>query len=239
MRSHTEEIAGAHRRAERIHAMRANEEIPNPESAESDARPGSADDRHVVAMIEGRKIREAGERLRAVAHASAEEIDAVGILRALRLAGERALAQLPRRPDHVLLDGSYDWVSRPAPTLFDDDGLPADPDSWVAPPPVTVKVKADLTCSSVAAASVLAKTTRDTLMVELAASFPAYGWDVNKGYASPEHLDALRAVGPCELHRRSWAIPGGRGDTAADDLLCEDEDVDLRLAVGSAPSDRS
>ena len=70
MRSHTEEIAGAHRRAERIHAMRANEEIPNPESAESDARPGSADDRHVVAMIEGRKIREAGERLRAVAHAS-------------------------------------------------------------------------------------------------------------------------------------------------------------------------
>ncbi|HEY5136073.1 MAG TPA: ribonuclease HII [Candidatus Nanopelagicales bacterium] len=175
----------------------------------------------------------------AVAHASAEEIDAVGILRALRLAGERALAQLPRRPDHVLLDGSYDWVSRPAPTLFDDDGLPADPDSWVAPPPVTVKVKADLTCSSVAAASVLAKTTRDALMVELAASFPAYGWDVNKGYASPEHLDALRAVGPCELHRRSWAIPGGRGDTAADDLLCEDEDVDLRLAVGSAPSDRS
>ena len=67
-----------------------------------------------------------------------------------------------------------------------------------------------MTCSSVAAASVLAKTTRDAIMVELAAEHPAYGWDVNKGYASPEHLDALRALGPCEQHRRSWAIPGGR-----------------------------
>ena len=150
----------------------------------------------------------------AVAHATAEEIDAVGILRALRLAGQRALAQLPVRPDHVLLDGSYDWVSRPAPALFDDDGAPSDPEAWVVPPPVTVKVKADLTCSSVAAASVLAKTTRDALMVELAARFPVYGWDVNKGYASPEHLDALRGVGPCELHRRSWAIPRGPEDDA-------------------------
>jgi len=169
----------------------------------------------------------------AVAHASAEEIDAVGILRALRLAGERAFAQLPVRPDHVLLDGSYDWVSRPAPALFDDDGLPTAPDSWEEPPPVTVRVKADMTCSSVAAASVLAKTTRDALMLELAASFPAYGWDLNKGYASPEHLDALRRVGPCQLHRRSWAIPGGRGDVATEDPLGEDDDVDLRHAVGT------
>jgi ribonuclease HII len=66
-----------------------------------------------------------------------------------------------------------------------------------------------MTCSSVAAASVLAKTTRDALRVEMATRFPAYGWDVNKGYASPEHMEALRSVGPCELHRRSWAIPGG------------------------------
>lgn len=160
----------------------------------------------------------------AVAHASADEIDAVGILRALRLAGERAFAALPVRPDHVLLDGSYDWVSRPAPALFDEDGVPSDPDSWDGPPPVTVKVKADLTCSSVAAASVLAKTTRDALMVELAGSFPAYGWDVNKGYASPEHLDALRRLGPCALHRRSWAIPGGRGD-----CLEQEDGVDLDI----------
>ena len=168
----------------------------------------------------------------AVAHASADEIDAVGILRALRLAGERAFAQLPERPDHVLLDGSYDWVSRPAPSLFDDDGTPTDPESWVEPPPVTVKIKADMTCSSVAAASVLAKTTRDALMVEMAADFPDYGWDVNKGYASPEHLDALRRLGPCVQHRRSWSIPGGRGREGDVDLtgLTSTDDVDAGMA---------
>ena len=157
----------------------------------------------------------------AVGHASAGEIDAVGILRALRLAGERAFGLLPYRPDHVLLDGSYDWVSRPAPSLFDDDGLPSDPDLWDAPPPVTVKIKADLSCSSVAAASVLAKTTRDSMMVELAATHPDYGWEINKGYSSPEHLEALRRVGPCDLHRRSWAIPGGSADLEAARLLGE------------------
>jgi ribonuclease HII len=170
----------------------------------------------------------------AVAHASAEEIDAVGILRALRLAGERAFAELPVRPDHVLLDGSYDWLSRPAATLFDDDGTPSDPDREGAPPPVTVKVKADMTCSSVAAASVLAKTTRDALMVELAGRFPAYGWDVNKGYASPEHLDALRRLGPCELHRRSWAIPAGPDGLPADDD--QDSEIDVRGPVAAGPT---
>jgi ribonuclease HII len=171
----------------------------------------------------------------AVAHASAQEIDAVGILRALRLAGERAFAALPHRPDHVLLDGSYDWVSRPAPTLFDDDGMPSDPDSWTEPPPVTVRIKADMTCSSVAAASVLAKTTRDALMVQLAGRFPAYGWEVNKGYASPEHLEALRRLGPCELHRRSWAIPGGRGREG--DVLVDLDDAgqDDVLDLGATP----
>lgn len=157
----------------------------------------------------------------AVAHASAEEIDALGILRALRLAGERAFAQLPERPDHVLLDGSYDWVSRPAPALFDEDGVASDLDDWDEPPPVTVKVKADMTCSSVAAASVLAKTTRDALMVGLASEHPAYGFDVHKGYSSPEHRAALEAHGPCVQHRRSWAILGGRGadDDAAGGAL--------------------
>lgn len=149
----------------------------------------------------------------AVAHASAEEIDAVGILRALRLAGERAFAALPVRPDHVLLDGSYDWVSRPAPALFDEDGAVSDADTWEPPPPVTVRVKADMTCSSVAAASVLAKTTRDAIMVGLAVEHPAYGFEVHKGYASPEHREALERVGPCVQHRRSWAIPGGYADS--------------------------
>jgi ribonuclease HII len=150
----------------------------------------------------------------AVAHAQPEEIDAVGILRALRLAGERAFAQLPVRPDHVLLDGSYDWITRPAPALFDEDGSVADLDAAYEPPTVTVRVKADLSCSSVAAASVLAKTTRDALMVELAERHPGYGWELNKGYASPEHLAALRDLGPCVAHRRSWAIPGGDRDPA-------------------------
>lgn len=154
----------------------------------------------------------------AVAHASAEEIDAIGILRALRLAGERAFAQLPHRPDHVLLDGKYDWVTRPALALFDEDGGIADLDAPVVPEvPVTVRIKADMTCSSVAAASVLAKTTRDAIMVDLAATHPEYGWEINKGYASPEHLEALRRLGPCVQHRRSWAIPGGRGEVALDD----------------------
>jgi len=145
----------------------------------------------------------------------AQEIDAVGILRALRLAGERAFAQLPVRPDHVLLDGSYDWVSRPAPALFDEDGSVADLDAWTEPPPVTVRIKADMTCSSVAAASVLAKTTRDAIMVALADEHPAYGFEVHKGYASPEHREALQTHGPCVQHRRSWSIPGGYAAEAA------------------------
>ena len=72
-------------------------------------------------------------------------------------------------------------------------------------------VKADLTCSSVAAASVLAKVTRDAMMVELADEHPAYGWAENKGYAAPEHLAALRRHGPTPLHRRSWRLPGCDG----------------------------
>ena len=67
-------------------------------------------------------------------------------------------------------------------------------------------MKADLSCASVAAASVLAKVTRDRLMVELAGSYPAYGWHSNKGYAAPEHRAALLEIGPCEEHRRSWHL---------------------------------
>ena len=171
-----------------------------------------------------------------VGHASAQEIDGVGILRALRLAGERACAALPVRPDHVLLDGSYDWLSRPEPALFDDVGQPSEPDAWTAPPPVTLRVKADLSCSSVAAASVLAKTTRDALMVELSGEHPAYAWDVNKGYASPDHLEALRRVGPCVQHRRSWAIPGGRG--CADPMDDTDTDSDTDVDIDNGTDDR-
>jgi ribonuclease HII len=143
---------------------------------------------------------------RAVGHASAAEIDEVGIMAALRLAGLRALAQavLVVGPvDTVLLDGNYDWLTG-VPSLFDD-----------APreigPRVHVRIKADRTCASVAAASVLAKCERDALMVALADEHPAYRWAENKGYASPEHLAALRELGPCVLHRRSWHLPVAGG----------------------------
>jgi ribonuclease HII len=139
----------------------------------------------------------------AVGHASAEEIDEHGIIAALRMAGTRALAALPAQPDVVLLDGNHDWLSRPRqPTLF--DGTPL---AEVPPPVVRTMIKADLRCSSVAAASVLAKTERDTIMVRLAASHPGYGWEINKGYSTAAHTQALRRLGPCVHHRQSWRLP--------------------------------
>ncbi len=143
-------------------------------------------------------------RAHAVGHASPGEIDGIGIIAALRLAATRALAQLPERPDLVVLDGNHDWLTAPEQVgLF----AFAAEDSPVGPPVLTM-VKADLRCSSVAAASVLAKVERDELMVGLAQAHPAYGWAGNKGYAAPEHLAALAAYGPCALHRRSWRLPG-------------------------------
>jgi ribonuclease HII len=140
----------------------------------------------------------------AVGHASAAEIDEVGIIAALRRAGLRALAALPVRPDAILLDGSHDWLTTPGQgSLLDEPN----PDSGAGIGPVTTRVKADLTCASVAAASVLAKTERDAIMADLAREHPAYGWAENKGYASPEHVAALQERGPCEWHRRSWRLP--------------------------------
>ena len=135
----------------------------------------------------------------AVGHASAAEIDALGILAALRLAGERALHALELEPAVIVLDGNYDWFCRPA-------AAPHSPRA-AAPERVVLRVKADLTCASVAAASVLAKVARDALMREMALTHPEYGWEINKGYATPEHLAALREHGPCVQHRRSWRLP--------------------------------
>ncbi|WP_367183112.1 ribonuclease HII [uncultured Cellulomonas sp.] len=139
----------------------------------------------------------------AVGHATAEEIDEHGIIAGLRMAGHRALAALPARPDVVLLDGNHDWLSSPRrPTLFDGTPL-AEP----APPRVATMIKADLQCASVAAASVLAKTERDALMVRLAGQHPGYGWEENKGYSTAGHVEALRRLGPCVHHRQSWRLP--------------------------------
>lgn len=151
-----------------------------------------------------------------VGHASPAEIDEVGVIAALRLAGRRALAAAGIRPDLVLLDGCHDWLSDPAAQGL--LGLLADAPTA---PPVRTRVKADLTCSSVAAASVLAKVERDELMRGLSFDHPVYGWEVNKGYAAPEHLAALAAHGPCVLHRRSWRLPGPITETAATEETCE------------------
>ena len=149
----------------------------------------------------------------AVAHATADEIDEIGIIAALRLAGMRALAACGVRPDLVILDGNHDWLTAP-----EDVGLLGlAHEGRVETPPVTTMVKADLRCSSVAGASVLAKVTRDALMVELGAEVTEYGWTENKGYAAPEHVDALRRHGPSVWHRRSWRLPGIMDDDGAVD----------------------
>ena len=138
-----------------------------------------------------------------VGHAWPAEIDAIGIMGALRLAGERALADLGSiRPDLVLLDGNHDWLTDPQRVGL--LGLVEGPE----PPPVRTMIKADLRCSSVAAASVLAKVERDQLMVEAAREerHTPYLWEHNKGYAAPEHQEALRRLGPSTWHRRSWNL---------------------------------
>lgn len=146
---------------------------------------------------------------RAVGHASAAEIDEFGLIVALRLAGRRALAQvagLTGPAAVVLLDGSHDWLSTPQQgDLFED--LPGDSGDSGPGPVVHMRVKADRTCASVAAASVLAKCERDALMTALAPQHAVYGWESNKGYGSPDHLHALRAHGPSPLHRLSWRLP--------------------------------
>ena len=158
----------------------------------------------------------------AVGHAQAEEVDAVGIIAALRVAAARAFATLGTEVDGALLDGSHNWLAVPE----QPEGLFPDPRASVAegladhqllPRTVTTRVRADMTCAGVAAASVLAKCERDAIMVGLSGAHPQYGWALNKGYSAPEHIDALRRLGPSPLHRRSWNLPG---------LACEAEDAD-------------
>ncbi|MCB0914430.1 MAG: ribonuclease HII [Actinobacteria bacterium] len=136
----------------------------------------------------------------AVGMASPAEVDALGVLVALRLAAGRSLAQL--RPtskiDVILLDGNVDYLSR---------GGESDP-SEPAVERVITEVKADSKRTSVAAASIVAKVARDDLMRRLAADEDRYGWERNKGYASAEHTAALRRWGPSGQHRLSWRLPG-------------------------------
>ena len=143
----------------------------------------------------------------AVAHASPAEIDEHGIIGALRMAGLRALQQVADRghaPGVIILDGVADWL-----TALEGTHAPKDspePAEVPSTPPVRMEVKADARCAVVAAASVLAKVERDSLMIDLAD--PGYGWASNKGYASPAHVRGLTALGASDQHRRSWHLPG-------------------------------
>ena len=118
-----------------------------------------------------------------IGHASVEEIDVLNILRASHLAMCRALAALPHPADHALIDGNLiprDLATR-AQAIVGGDAL----------------------CLSIAAASIIAKVTRDRIMVDLAQQHPGYGWDRNAGYPTRDHLAALKILGPTPAHRRS------------------------------------
>ena len=118
-----------------------------------------------------------------IGFASHEEIDEINILQATLLAMERALAQLSIRPDIALIDGNREK----------DFGLP-----------VKTVVKGDSLSANIAAASVLAKVTRDDLMEAMAGEYPQYGFEVHKGYGTKAHYAALRAYGPSPIHRMTF-----------------------------------
>ena len=119
----------------------------------------------------------------AVASVSAEEIDATDILSARMKAMQLAINALAIPADYALIDGNR----------AKDFGLP-----------VRTIVKGDSLSASIAAASILAKVTRDRLMEQLDAQYPQYGFAVHKGYGTRRHYAALREYGPCELHRRTF-----------------------------------
>lgn len=146
-----------------------------------------------------------------VGHADATEIDAHGLIAALRLAGARAWHAVRTRqvlPDVVLLDGNHNWLSAPRQDALFAGIEAAGPDDGGCDAPVLTKIKADLQCLSVAAASVLAKVERDTMMTAFALEHPGYGWEANKGYATALHREAIIARGPAPLHRTSWRLTG-------------------------------
>ena len=118
-----------------------------------------------------------------IAFASPQEIDEINILQATFLAMERALSQLSVKPDLALIDGNR---SR-------EFGLP-----------VETVVKGDARSANIATASILAKVTRDDYMIEQSKLYPAYGFEVHKGYGTKRHYAALEEFGPCPIHRASF-----------------------------------
>ena len=120
-----------------------------------------------------------------VGHATHTECDELGMSDAQRLAAARALDGLGVPIDSVLVDGNWDFVSRGNTTKI---------------------VRGDSMSLSIAAASILAKVTRDRMMRAAAENYPAYNFEANKGYPCPVHKAALNGFGPSAFHRRSWAF---------------------------------
>lgn len=119
----------------------------------------------------------------AIAFVDEKEIDNINILQATFLAMQRAIDGLSVRPDFALIDGNREK----------DFGLP-----------VATIVKGDSRSASIAAASVLAKVTRDDYMLKMAEQYPAYGFDIHKGYGTKAHYAALQEFGPCPIHRMTF-----------------------------------
>ncbi len=145
----------------------------------------------------------------AVGHASNEECDALGMTVAQRLAARRALDQLCVAPDVLLVDGKFDFLNEKG--VSPDQGVLPLAGEWLPPvlPPVRLIVKGDASSKAIAAASVLAKVTRDRMMAVEAEHYPWFGFESNRGYPAPVHKMALASWGCTPLHRRSWAFTGG------------------------------
>jgi ribonuclease HII len=121
----------------------------------------------------------------AVGGASQVECDTLGMSAAQKLAARRAIEGLGVTPDHVLIDGNWDFVGLGSTRRI---------------------IRGDATCLSISAASILAKVTRDRLMRAESIHYPGYDFDLNKGYPCPRHKMALQAWGPTAIHRRSWVF---------------------------------
>ena len=150
-----------------------------------------------------------------VGFASVEEIDTLNIIQATGLAMRRAVEALRVPAAFALVDGNY---------------------AFALPCPVKTVVKGDSLSSSIAAASILAKVARDRLMVKLDALHPGYGFAAHKGYHAPIHVEALRRLGPCPIHRTRWtpirlALAGGDPLEDFEPADPDDTEADGRISL--------